>query len=116
MPHVNKDEVCVKVCYELKCGYERATALANDLNKQLADDKGYHRAEDITNGFVPNHTSYVEVTYMTLKDANRLDETVRKLLSRKVDFTYTAHAGVSYGSRGGHLSVRSYTEIVEVKS
>lgn len=113
MPIVKKDARYVTIGYELMCGYERATALAKDLSDSLKDDQGFYSAEDDTRGWDGDRMSLVKVTYYTLADANRLDATVRQHLSRKVDYTYEAHAGVSYGQRGPSLTVRASTTVTE---
>ncbi|CAE7314029.1 unnamed protein product [Symbiodinium microadriaticum] len=106
MPTVIKEENYVSVGYELCCGYERANALADDLCKVLADDKGLHSAEDKTTGFWPDNRSLVEVTYRSLADCLRLAPKVRELLSRKADYTYEAVYGTSYGQRGPSLTIK----------
>ncbi len=111
MPQIRKDEQYVNVGYELCCGYERATALADQMMRELKNEPGIRSAEDKTNGFYPDNRSLIEVTYLTLADANRLDKTVREMLSRKADFTYTAHSGVSYGQRGASMTVRTSTTL-----
>ncbi len=110
MAKVMKDEMLVRVKYILCCNFERAQVLADALLEELKDDKGLWYADDVTDGFVPDGKSVVEVGYVTLKDANRLDQKVRQLLSRKLkSYSYDPNYGVSYGSRGGHLTVNPIT-------
>ena len=112
MPIVKKDARYVKVGYELCCGFERAGALADDVSKILEHDKGFWLADDVTCGWEPDNKALVEVVYVTMADAIRLDAQVRELLSRSVDFTYEATAGVNYGSRGPTLRVDTKTSIL----
>lgn len=111
MPVVVKAVEGVTVEYRLVCGLERATALMDDLNLQLRDEKGYDYARDTTNGF--DYHMIIAVTYDSLADACRLDQKVRQLLSRKVAYTYTDHSYTSCSKQGGVLAVRSYTTIQE---
>ena len=113
MARVKKDERYVKVAYELCCGFERATALADDLEKVFFEEKGLHSADDDTRGWDGDRTAVVVVTYLTLADANRLDGIVRQQLSRTVDFTYDSKIQTSYGSRGPTSYVTAATSIVE---
>ena len=111
MPRVTKEERYVEVGYELNCGYERAEALAKDLERELIDEPGLHSASDDTRGWDPENKSVVVVNYLTLKDANRLDQQVRQLLSRKADFTYDPNYGNGYGSSRPHLTVNPITTL-----
>ncbi len=113
MPRVSKEERYVTVGYNLKCGFERCEALCKDLEKKLKDDKGFDSAKDSTIGWDGDNDSHAEVCYTTLADANRLDPIVRKLLSRKVDFTYDPNYGTSYGGRGPTLTVNPITTVTE---
>jgi len=113
MPIVKRDARYVTVAYELCCGFERATALADGLSKQLKHDDGFRTAKDDTRGWDGDRMSVVVVTFNTLRDAIRLDCEVRRLLSRNVDFTYEAHVGTSYGSRGAHAVVTASTSVQE---
>ena len=112
MPIVKKEVQYVVVAYELICGYERATALADDMEKTLRDEKGFLDAKDDTRGFDRN--SVILVTFATLQDAVRLDKVVREHLSRKVAFTYTPHLRTSYGSRGAESYVEASTTVQKV--
>lgn len=78
MPIVKRDARYVAVAYELMCGFERAAALADDLQKVLKGDKGFHSAVDDTRGWDGDRLAVVVVTYATLRDAVRLDGFVRK--------------------------------------
>lgn len=110
MPRISKQERYVRVAYELHCGFERAKALADALEKELKDDKGLYSADDDTRGWDVG-CAVVVVDYDTLADAVRLDPVVRMLLSRKVDFSYESSASTSYGSRGACLHVEATTSI-----
>lgn len=113
MPVVKKDESYVNVAYELICGYERATALADDLNRLLHDDKGFSDAKDDTRGFDRN--AIVIVSFATLKDANRLDAKVRELLGRTISYTYKAEMHTAYGSRGPEGYVTAKTTVASAR-
>lgn len=112
MPHVDKLERYVEIGYTLRCGYERATALADDLAKRLKDDKGLWGAKDDTRGWDGDRQACVKVTYCTLADAIRLEPEVRRLLSRNADFTYDAKMHISYGGRGPTSYVTSKTTLI----
>jgi hypothetical protein len=114
MPRVTKDERYVEVGYELNCGFERATALADDLAKVLKDDDGFFQAKDDTRRWDGDRKSLVVVIYETLADANRLDQKVRQLLSRKTNFTYEAFETTYYGSTGARSSFEARTTLEEV--
>jgi len=116
MPHIRKEERYVRVAYDLMCGYERATALADDVNKELKEDRGLHSAKDDTRGWDGDRMSCVVVTYDTLADAVRLDPIVRQLLSRKANFTYEPIYGESYGSTRAYLKVNSCTSLTPINS
>ncbi len=111
MPHVNKHARYVTVAYELRCGFERAEALAQDACKALKEDLGFSSAEDDTRGWDGDRMAVVIVTYATLDDAVRLDAEVRRLLSRKVSFTYDARYHQCYGSRGPEGYVTASTTV-----
>ena len=100
MPIVKKQECQVTISYELMCDYQRATALAQNLENILHDDDGLNYAEDITCGFDRN--AVVKVGYNSLKDANRLDAKVRSLLALKVNYYNKYESGY----------VKPYTEIL----
>lgn len=112
MPIVKKEARYVRVAYELCCGFERATALAADMCRELKADPGLYAATDDTRGWDGDRMAVIIVDYATLADANRLDAKVRALLSRNGDFTYAAHYGESYGSRGPSLTVDASTTFV----
>lgn len=111
MPRVTREERYVKVGYELNCGFERAQALARGLTEALKDEPALYDASDDTRGWDPENKSVVVVTYLTLKDANRLDQQVRQLLSRKADFTYDPNYGTGYGSVRPYLTVNPITTL-----
>jgi len=113
MPTVKKEERYVEVAYELMCGFERATSLADDLERILKDDEGFGRADDDTRGWDGDRMAVVVVTYATLKDANRLDGLVREKLSRSLDFTYEDSISYSYGRGGATANVRARTTVIE---
>lgn len=113
MPLVKKDPRYVTVAYELCCGFERATALADDLHRILKSDAGFHSAKDDTRGWDGDRLAVVLVCYVTLEDANRLDHEVRRLLSRNVEYTYKPQVHQTYGSRGPHSYVTSTTALQE---
>ncbi len=111
MPKVTKLERYVTIGYTLMCGFERATALADDLNRILKHDKGFDSAQDKTIGWDGDYHSHVAVTYCTLADAVRLDYEVRQLLSRNVDYTCVTRYGTSYSGRGPTLTVDMTTTV-----
>lgn len=116
MPHVNKEERYVDVAYVLKCGFKRAEALANDLYKQMEDEEAIFSVKEDTREWDDERTAIVIVTYLTLKDANRLDAEVRRLLSRKANYTYDPNYGEGYGSRGPYLTVNPITSLTPINS
>ena len=109
MPIVKKHPRYVVVAYELMCGFERGTALANELYKLLKNDKGFYSAQDDTRGWDGDRMALIKVTYNSLKDAIRLDSFSRKILSQNVNFSYNPNYGTSYGGRGAHLTVNPIT-------
>lgn len=113
MPKVNKLERYVTIGYNLKCGFERCQALCDDLLKVLKDDDGLWEAEDASIGFDGPTDSHAKVTYRTMADAIRLDPVVRRLLSRKADFTYDPCYGTSYSGRGPTLTVNPRTTLTQ---
>lgn len=111
MPTVKKDVRYVNIAYQLQCGFERSTALAQDLSIVLRDDLGFNGAKDDTRGWDGDNSSVVIVTYNSLDDANRLDTQVRELLGRKVNFTYEDEVHTSYARRGPISYVTACTSI-----
>lgn len=109
MPHINKKERYVSVAYELRCGCERATALTAELAKQMKGEPGFRGAKDDTRGWDGDRMAVVVADYNSLPDAVRLDPAVRRILSQAGDFTYQAHVGTAYGSRGAHATVTAAT-------
>lgn len=87
------------VRYAMQCEYERAEALSQDMMRILKDEPGICGARDDSRGWDGQGRAVVEVHYATLKDAVRLDPVVRKLLGRKVKFTYAPNPSISYGGR-----------------
>lgn len=84
MATVKKEEACVTVRYELKCGWVHCDVVAAKLRRALLDDDGLWDAKDDTNGWDGDTTGALEVTYRSLAHAIRLDPIVRKLASVKV--------------------------------
>lgn len=113
MPRISKTERYVDVAYELHCGFERATALADAATEILKHDPGFDSAKDDTRGWDGDRLSVIVVTYCTLADAQRLDAEVRRLLSRKVDYEYHPSVHTSYGSRGPSSYVTAKTTITQ---
>ena len=113
MPIVKKEPRYVCIGYELCCGFERATALVDDLLKHFKGDNRVHDAEDDTRGWDGGRMAFVKVYYNTLEDAIALDAEVRRLLGRNVNFTYEARGSTGYGSRGPYLIVDSTTTLKE---
>lgn len=107
MPNVLK-AANVRVYYQLQCCFERATALADDLYKQLKD-QGVTEAEDVTIGW--DRHAQIMIGFSSLAVAVKLDAKVRELLARKVNYTYKAECHTSYGRSGPEGFVTSSTSI-----
>lgn len=109
MPHVKLKARYVVVAYELCCGFERATALADDVTRVFKSDSGFCSAEDDTRGWDGDRLSVIKVTYNSLMDAVRLDDEIRRWLGRNVEFTCVLHDSVGYSRHGGELVVTAST-------
>jgi hypothetical protein len=103
----------VTITYSLQCGFERATALADDMAEILKDDPGFHSASDDTRGW--DIWAQIDVIYTSLEHAIRLDPRVRELLGRRANYTYEADSHISYGQRGPTSYVTAHTTLEPIE-